>query len=213
MMADAIVGIAAGTLIAAALAGFRHVRNWSKAGRIAAIVSLLAGLGVALGRVWQPAAGALPLAAYSALVIAAGGLAMAAVETAPPWILLASGALIIYATLVPGEAEAPISLATLVIIAASVETLPGLDAAARVRQESVDRTHIALWLGISIALTASVAASLLERGAWLGNAQRDAWLMAAWITSSGSLLVQRRRWRAALMFAAALSIGLCALSL
>jgi len=119
----------------------------------------------------------------------------------------------IYATLLPSEATAPISLASLAIIAASVETLPGLDAAARVWRGSADRTHIALWLGISIALAVSVAASLLERGAWPSSAPRDAWLAAAWITSSGSLLVQRSRWRAALMLAAALSIGVCALSL
>ena len=37
--------------------------------------------------------------------------------------------------------------------------------------------------------------------------------MAAWITSSGSLLVEHSRWRAALMFAAALCVGLGALSL
>lgn len=212
MMAEVIAGIAAGALTVAALAGIRHVRNWSKAGRIAAIVSLLAGLLAALGPVWQPAAGALPPAAYAALLIAAGGLILAIVEKAPPWILLASSALLIYAALVSKEA-APVSLATLAIIVAGVETLPGLDAAGRSWRGSVDRTRIALWLGISIALAASAAASLLERGAWLGSAPRDAWLMSAWITSSGSLLVEHSRWRAALMFAAALGIGLCALSL
>ncbi|HKZ87200.1 MAG TPA: hypothetical protein VJ793_26535 [Anaerolineae bacterium] len=213
MMVEAITGIAAGTLIAAALAGIRRVRNWSKVGRIAAIVSLLAGLLAALRPVWQPAAGALPAATYAALFIAAGGLILAIVEIAPPWMLLASSSLLIHATLAPGEAAAPISIAALAIIVASVETLPGLDAAARSWRASVDGTRIVLWLGISIALAASAAASLLERGAWLGSAPRDAWLMAAWITSSGSLLVEHSRWRAALMFAAALCVGLGALSL
>ncbi len=213
MMVEAIAGIAAGALIAAALAGIRRVRNWSKAGRIAAIVSLLAGLLAALSPVWQPAAGGLPLAVYAAFFIATGGLILAIVEKAPPWMLLASSALLIYATLVPGEAVAPVYIAALAIIAASVETLPGLEAAARSWRGSVDRTRNALWLGISIALAASAAESLLERGAWLGSAPRDAWLVAAWITSSGSLLVEHSHWRAALMFAAALSIGVCALSL
>ncbi|HET7087669.1 MAG TPA: hypothetical protein VFL17_03370 [Anaerolineae bacterium] len=213
MMLEAIVGIAAGTLIAAALAGIRRVRNWSKAGRIAALVSLLAGLLTALSPVWQPAAGALPLAVYASVFIAAGGLILAILEKAPPWMLLATSALLIYAARLPGEAAVPISIAVLANFAAGVETLPGLDAAARSWRGSVDRTRIALWLGISIALAASAAESLLERGAWLGSAPRDAWLMAAWITSSGSLLVEHSRWRAALMFAAALCIGLSALSL
>jgi hypothetical protein len=213
MMVEAIAGIAAGALIAAALAGIRHVHNWSKAGRIAAIVSLLAGLPTVLSPVWLPAAGALPAATYAAFFIAAGGMILAIREKAPPWMLLASSALLIYATFAPGEAAAPISIVALVIIAASIKTLPGFDAAARSWQGSVDRTRIALWLGISIALAASAVASLLGRGAWLGSAPREAWLMAAWITSSGSLLVEHSRWRAALIFAAALSIGACALSL
>ena len=213
MIIAALTGVAGGALIAVALAGLRRTHNWSKAGRVTAIAGLLAAAAAALSLAW-PSAAAGESAAYTAIAIVAGGLALAIVEKAPPWILLASGALLIYATLAPRPiAPPPVSLATVVIIVASAGTLPGLDAAARAWRGSLDPTRIVLWLGISIALAASAAASLLDRGAWLGSAPGNAWLVAAWITSSGSLLVTRRRGRAALMFAAALGIGLCGLSL
>ena len=213
MIIAALTGVAGGALIAVALAGLRRTHNWSKAGRVTAIAGLLAAAAAALSLAW-PSAAAGASAAYTAIAIVAGGLALAIVEKAPPWILLASGALLIYATLAPRPiAPPPVSLATVVIIVASAGTLPGLDAAARAWRGSLDPTRIVLWLGISIALAASAAASLLDRGAWLGSAPGNAWLVAAWITSRGSLLVTRRRGRAALMFAAALGIGLCGLSL
>ena len=213
MIIAALTGVAGGALMAAALAGLRRTHNWPKAGRVTAIGGLLAGVATVLSLVWLPVAAGAP-AAYAAIAIAAGGLALAVVEKAPPWVLLASGVLLIYATLAPSVIAAPpVSLAAVAIIVASAETLPGLDAAVRAWRGSLDPTRIALWLGISIALAASAAASLLDRGAWLSSAPGNAWLTAAWITSSGSLLVQRSRWRAALMSAAALGIGLCALSL
>jgi len=215
MIAEAALGIAGGALIAAALAGFRRVRNWERAARlIAIIVAGLALLAAASLIVIRPAALASQVVLAATAVIA-GGTIQSLRVAASPVALGAGGALLMYVTLAgKSDAAAPLTFVDSIAVLTSSLTLPAIDVSAREWRKAPDHFEavVALWIGISIALAVGVLTNLIQRGTWLGSTPEAAWSMAAWAASSGSLLARRGRPRAALIFTAALAVALGALS-
>ena len=214
MIDQAALGIAGGAWLAAAVAGFRRVRNWAQAARLIAlggaalaVVALVATPGA------SPGATSRPSAAIAAITVGAAAYVLRA--AASNALLSVGGLLLVYATLASGSDPAtPLAVSQLVLISVSSLSLPALDAAARdwAGPAAHSRVKIGLWIGLSLAVAVYAIVNLAERGAWHGSTPDAIWLIAAWTTSSGGLLAKRSRLRAALVADAALCAALAALS-
>ena len=215
MIVEAALGIAGGALIAAALAGFRRVRNWERAARVTAVAGAALTI-VALAGLWvMPDHTASGRAVIGTALIATGGALYtlrARISAVTP---LAGGLLLTYVTLIGGRASsAPLATSSLIVLLTGSLALPVIDAAAREWRGTRIRlaAAIVLWVGLSTALMADVVTGLIQRGVWLGATPGAAWAIAGWVTSSGGLLTRRGRPRAALIAIAALATAFGALN-
>ncbi len=218
MIAEAATGLAAGVLLAGSLAGFRRVSGWTHSVRFLTLAGIaLAVVAVVFKLIESVSNGsaAFPPSAVVA-IIAIGGAAYTFQTKSSPFILLTTGLLLAYATLVSMDsATLPrADLAKVVVAVASASTLPALHASVlkwRTLPAAVFPVRV-VWLTATIALMLIAAANLVERGAWFGSSTSEVWVLAAWIAASGALLTRQDRPRAALLFAAALAIAFSALS-
>jgi len=217
MIAEAALGIAGGVWIAVALAGFRRVHNWQRAARLTAIIGAALAISALAGALLAETPASAPqrvVMATAAMVV--GGSLYSLRSGASTLTLLAGGLLLTYVTLTSrGDQTAPPSTVGLIIVLTSSCSLPALEASVREWQRTHSRFGVAfaVWVGSSAAAVVSATLSLVQRGAWFGSTPGDAGLIAAWVASSGSLLVRPGRLRAVLLVTAALSVALNALSL
>jgi hypothetical protein len=219
MMSQAAAGLAAGVLLAGALAGFRRVSGWQRSIRVVALAGIaLSAAGIVLELIESVSnASASFSPGMVLLMIAIGGAAYTFQTKSSPFILLTTGLLLAYATLasMPSATSPRTHLAQIVVAVASASTLPALHASVlKWRQLPAAIFPVrGIWLTAALALVLYAAASLAERGAWLGSSAGEIWVLAAWVASSASLLTRQARPRAALLFAAALAIAFSALSM
>jgi hypothetical protein len=219
MIAEALFGIAAGSLLAGGLAGLRSIRNWRLIARIIWIGSLILTL-AALAVVLSGATSAIParIAIAVAFIIAGGTFfsvrANAHAETLPLTLVGGAGALICV-TLNSGSGSAsPPSIEWAIVVLAGGLALPTLDGALhewRRKTPGIDLSS-AWWIGVSTAVAAHVMTSMSQHGTWMDQTPGAAWLMAAWITASGSRLTRHGEPRAALLIISVLALTASALS-
>jgi hypothetical protein len=215
MMAEALFGIAAGSLLAGGLAGLRSIRNWRLIARIIWIGSLILTLAAAAVVLSGATSAISARAAIAVAVIIAGGTFFSMRAEALPLTLVGGAGALICVTLNSGSGSAsPPSIGWAIVVLAGGLALPTLDGALhewRRKTPGIDLSS-AWWIGVSTAVAAHVMTSMSQRGTWMDQTPGAAWLMAAWVTASGSRLTRRGGPRAALLIVSVLALSAGALS-
>ena len=222
MIFEAAIGLTCGMALAVALAGLRGVRNWLRAARWIAFLSLLPAVVVLV----VVGLGQLPRLTTIVALVAVGGVHAAAstLRWRPPAVVspklfLASGLLLVFAVLIaPLDRAMPFNAALGVLAFGVTLVMPvGVRDAINEWRGSPRVANAVTILAVAVTMLSAgaVLVSLLARGAWLDASPGSAWLAIAWLTSSGSLLMKPGRPRAALALVAAVTVvaALCQLSL
>lgn len=215
MIADALLGIAAGALISGALVAATHMPGRSRALRGIAWIGLALPIAVIafdlVERLSAPAP-TMPGRLPATLVVVGGAFSLLRRSTLSPIALALGGAGLIWAA-TSAPADAQIGLPYFFNAVACILTLPTLDGAVREwRGDSVGDRAIGFWLSVTAAVAAASIAVLIERGALFESGPRAAGLLAAWMASSGRLLMKHNRPGAAAGIVAALGMALDALA-
>lgn len=212
MIAEALLGIAAGAWLAGGLAGLREPRHWTQAARLIAALGVLLTTGAAAVTSMAAIPTLSTQAALAASVIIAGGAVLAfRAEIAAETLLV--GGLAPACMMLAGARDTPVSVPWLVALLTGSLTLPAIDGALRELRRLPVRTHVssALWIGISLALAVQVALNVSRRGLWIEATPGGVWLLSAWIAASAGRLTRPGRPRAALVSTAALALAISAL--
>ena len=215
-IAQVLMGIASGVLLAGAGSGFFRAQQWPQTSRAIIASAFLLILIAQFIEIFRPPSGHISRVALVALVSVGAGLAYLRYRDISPVTPFATGLLLVYATLeYGGGPSVPRDIVFFTALAASAASLPAIEAATREWRGGIDVPRIAplLWIGLSFSIGVTAITAWLDGGALFASSPGAAWLLAAWITSSGSLLMKRGRPRATCIAVAAVSIVFGALSL